>query len=48
MPTELVRKNTKLFFDEVAPAIRGLWDDEWEDRWWPAGLRQGRRVAVSA
>ena len=48
MPTELVRKNTRLFFEEVAPAIRDLWDDEWEDRWWPEGLRQPRRVAVPA
>jgi alkanesulfonate monooxygenase SsuD/methylene tetrahydromethanopterin reductase-like flavin-dependent oxidoreductase (luciferase family) len=48
MPTELVRKNTKLFFDEVAPAIRDMWDDEWEDRWWPAGLQQKRKVAVPA
>jgi alkanesulfonate monooxygenase SsuD/methylene tetrahydromethanopterin reductase-like flavin-dependent oxidoreductase (luciferase family) len=48
MPHELVLKNTKLFFDEVAPAIRDLWDDEWEDRWWPASLAQHRRVAVPA
>lgn len=48
MPTELVRKNTKLFFEEVAPGLRDLWEDEWEDSWWPAGLRQPRRVAVSA
>jgi hypothetical protein len=46
MPHELVLKNTKLFFDEVAPAIRGMWDDEWEDRWWPERLRQPRRMAV--
>ena len=48
MPHELVLKNTKLFFDEVAPAIRDMWDDEWSDRWWPAGLQEKRRVAVPA
>jgi hypothetical protein len=48
MPTELVRKNTKFFFDGVAPALRDLWEDKWEDRWWPEGLRQARRVAVLA
>jgi alkanesulfonate monooxygenase SsuD/methylene tetrahydromethanopterin reductase-like flavin-dependent oxidoreductase (luciferase family) len=48
MPHELVLNNTRLFFEQVAPAMRDLWDDEWEDRWWPAGLRQARPVAVPA
>jgi alkanesulfonate monooxygenase SsuD/methylene tetrahydromethanopterin reductase-like flavin-dependent oxidoreductase (luciferase family) len=46
MPHELVLKNTRLFFDEVAPAIRDLWDDEWENRWWPSRLRQAKPAAV--
>jgi alkanesulfonate monooxygenase SsuD/methylene tetrahydromethanopterin reductase-like flavin-dependent oxidoreductase (luciferase family) len=46
MPHELVLKNTRLFFDEVAPAIRDLWDDEWENRWWPARLRQPKPSAT--
>jgi len=40
MPHELALKNTDLFFREVAPALRPIWDDEWENRWWPAGLRK--------
>jgi alkanesulfonate monooxygenase SsuD/methylene tetrahydromethanopterin reductase-like flavin-dependent oxidoreductase (luciferase family) len=40
MPHELTMKNIQLFFQEVAPAIRGTWDDEWENQWWPAGLRK--------
>jgi alkanesulfonate monooxygenase SsuD/methylene tetrahydromethanopterin reductase-like flavin-dependent oxidoreductase (luciferase family) len=40
MPHELTLKNIDLFFREVAPALRPIWDDEWENRWWPAGLRK--------
>ena len=40
MPHELALKNTDLFFREVAPALRPLWDDEWENHWWPTTLRQ--------
>jgi alkanesulfonate monooxygenase SsuD/methylene tetrahydromethanopterin reductase-like flavin-dependent oxidoreductase (luciferase family) len=48
MPHELVLNNTRLFFEEVAPAVRDLWDDEWQNRWWPERLRAPRRVAVPA
>jgi alkanesulfonate monooxygenase SsuD/methylene tetrahydromethanopterin reductase-like flavin-dependent oxidoreductase (luciferase family) len=40
MPHELTLKNIQLFFREVAPALRSTWDDEWENQWWPAGLRK--------
>ncbi len=40
MPHELALKNIELFFREVAPALRPIWDDEWENHWWPAGLRR--------
>jgi alkanesulfonate monooxygenase SsuD/methylene tetrahydromethanopterin reductase-like flavin-dependent oxidoreductase (luciferase family) len=48
MPHELVLNNTRLFFEQVAPAVRDLWDDEWQNRWWPERLRAPRRVAVPA
>jgi hypothetical protein len=40
MPHELTLKNIELFFREVAPALRPMWDDEWENHWWPEGLRR--------
>jgi alkanesulfonate monooxygenase SsuD/methylene tetrahydromethanopterin reductase-like flavin-dependent oxidoreductase (luciferase family) len=40
MPHELTLKNIDLFFREVAPALRPTWDDQWENRWWPASLRK--------
>jgi alkanesulfonate monooxygenase SsuD/methylene tetrahydromethanopterin reductase-like flavin-dependent oxidoreductase (luciferase family) len=39
MPHELALKNTDLFFHEVAPAIRGMWDDQWHNHWWPKMLQ---------
>jgi alkanesulfonate monooxygenase SsuD/methylene tetrahydromethanopterin reductase-like flavin-dependent oxidoreductase (luciferase family) len=43
MPTELCRKNIDLFAGEVMPHLAPMWDDEWEDRWWPERLRQKKR-----
>jgi alkanesulfonate monooxygenase SsuD/methylene tetrahydromethanopterin reductase-like flavin-dependent oxidoreductase (luciferase family) len=40
MPTELCRKNIDLFTSEVMPHLSPLWEDEWEDRWWPERLRR--------
>lgn len=48
MPHELTLKNIDLFFREVAPAIRPTWDDQWENQWWPAGLRKKAAQEVSA
>ncbi len=45
MPTELCRKNIDLFCREVLPHLEHLWDDEWEDRWWPQRLRTKRPAA---
>jgi alkanesulfonate monooxygenase SsuD/methylene tetrahydromethanopterin reductase-like flavin-dependent oxidoreductase (luciferase family) len=46
MPTELCRKNIDLFCREVLPHLEDLWDDEWEDRWWPERLRTKRPAAA--
>jgi len=45
MPHELCLKNIGLFCREVLPALQNLWDDDWEDRWWPERLRTPRPVA---
>ena len=42
MDHELCMKNIELFSREVLPALENLWDDEWEDRWWPERLRAPR------
>jgi alkanesulfonate monooxygenase SsuD/methylene tetrahydromethanopterin reductase-like flavin-dependent oxidoreductase (luciferase family) len=42
MSSELCRKNIALFCREVLPHLEGLWEDEYEDRWWPERLRAKR------
>jgi hypothetical protein len=41
-------KNTDLFFREVAPALRDMWDDEWENHWWPTALQQPTSRATAS
>ena len=48
MPSALCRKNIDLFTREVLPHLAPLWDDEWEDRWWPQRLRETRRKPAVA
>jgi hypothetical protein len=48
MPSSLCRKNIDLFAREVLPHLAPLWDDEWEDRWWPERLRETRRKPAAA
>ena len=35
MSRETTMYNTELFATKVAPQIRDLWNDEWENHWWP-------------
>ena len=40
MPHDLTVYNTTLFAEKVLPYVRDLWDDEWDDPYWPTGCRQ--------
>jgi alkanesulfonate monooxygenase SsuD/methylene tetrahydromethanopterin reductase-like flavin-dependent oxidoreductase (luciferase family) len=48
MPTDLCKKNIDLFARDVLPHLEDLWDDEYEDRWWPERLRAKRPVGAMA
>ncbi len=48
MDRELTRYNTELFARRVAPQIRHLFDDRWENRWWPAAAVPAERPAETA
>jgi hypothetical protein len=48
MPHELTLKNIDLFSREVLPHVRDIWDDEWENHWWPRSLRAKRELPVAA
>ena len=47
MQKELANYNTELFAKQVAPEVADLFDDRWENRWWPRPLPSERRAAVA-
>jgi alkanesulfonate monooxygenase SsuD/methylene tetrahydromethanopterin reductase-like flavin-dependent oxidoreductase (luciferase family) len=44
MKRDLVYHNTELFAKRVAPQLSGLFEDEWENRWWPRPLAAAQRA----
>ena len=48
MPHELTLKNIDLFTKEVMPHLHDMWDDKWENKWWPESLRAKRQVSLAA
>ena len=46
MPHELTLKNIELFAKEVLPHIRNIWDDDWENHWWPEKLKTSAPAPV--
>ncbi len=38
MSKELTLHNTELFAKRVAPQIKGLFENEWPDEWWPTAM----------
>jgi len=48
MSHELCLKNIDLFCREVLPDLQDLWDDQWEDHWWPERLRAPRPVVAAS
>jgi alkanesulfonate monooxygenase SsuD/methylene tetrahydromethanopterin reductase-like flavin-dependent oxidoreductase (luciferase family) len=47
MPTDQCKRNIDLFAREVLPHLAPLWDDKYEDRWWPERLRAKRPAAAA-
>ncbi len=48
MSKELSFHNTELFAKRVMPQLRDLFENEWENRWWPKPLPRDERAAVRA
>jgi len=44
MNRELTLHNTELFASQVMPQLAPLFDDQWEDHWWPRPLPARQRV----
>ena len=43
MNKDLTLYNTELFAKRVAPQLQGLFENEWENRWWPRPLAPEER-----
>lgn len=39
MPADLASYNTRMFAEKVMPNLQGLYEDQWEHKWWPETLR---------
>lgn len=48
MSKQLTQYNPRLFAEKVMPQLRDLFDDEWEDHWWPNPMADEDRAKVSA
>ena len=44
MSKQLSRYNTDLFAEKVMPQIRDMFEDQWEDHWWPTPMKQADRA----
>jgi alkanesulfonate monooxygenase SsuD/methylene tetrahydromethanopterin reductase-like flavin-dependent oxidoreductase (luciferase family) len=44
MDRQLTGYNTELFAKRVMPQLRDLFEDEWENRWWPQPLPREERA----
>jgi hypothetical protein len=42
MPHDKVMVNLKRIATEVTPQLKHLWDDKWEDHWWPKPMATPR------
>ena len=45
MGRELAMHNTEMFTEHVMPEVGDLFDDQWEDHWWPQGARDRAALA---
>ncbi len=39
LPTETARKSLALFSEQL-PRLQAMFEDEWDDKWWPSGARK--------
>ncbi len=44
MSRDLAMYNTRLYAEQVMPQLADLWDDKWENRWWPKPMAAGDRA----
>ncbi len=40
MSKDVTLHNSRLFAEKVMPQLQGVFEDEWENRWWPSPMEQ--------
>ncbi|MEQ9125739.1 MAG: LLM class flavin-dependent oxidoreductase [Alphaproteobacteria bacterium] len=43
MSRDVAMYNTRLYAEHVLPQLRDMWDDAWENRWWPKPMARAER-----
>lgn len=43
MSRDVAMYNTRLYAEHVLPQLRDMWDDAWENRWWPEPMARAER-----
>ena len=43
MSRDVAMYNTKLYAEQVLPQLKDMWDDEWQNHWWPKPMAADRR-----
>jgi len=44
MKKDVAMYNTEMFAKKVAPQLRDLFEDKWENHWWPKGMDPAKRA----
>ncbi|MEL0013696.1 MAG: LLM class flavin-dependent oxidoreductase, partial [Rhodospirillales bacterium] len=43
MSRDVAMYNTKLYAEQVLPQLKDMWDDEWQNHWWPKPMTADHR-----
>jgi len=43
MSRDVAMYNTKLYAEQVLPQLKDMWDDEWQNHWWPKPMAANHR-----
>jgi alkanesulfonate monooxygenase SsuD/methylene tetrahydromethanopterin reductase-like flavin-dependent oxidoreductase (luciferase family) len=43
MSRDVAMYNTKLYAEQVLPQLKDIWDDEWQNHWWPKPMAADHR-----
>ena len=48
MSKQLAAYNTRMFAEKVMPQVSDMFDDKWEDHWWPTPIPAAERAVPNS